>query len=146
MTRAEKSCERKSMKHEEKKGQRAVRISDAATMSLVACFFPLDRAKSSEITRLTLEPLGNKTGESRIFPDRALSFPGDTNRCRITGTVFKPDSLIPLHRRSNRPRRALDDTIPWRKGARGALLLPTVRLRPIRSDSIRFDSIPLDSI
>ena len=95
--------------------------------------FPLDCAKSSEITRLTLEPLGSEKGErereregegERIFPDRALPFLGDTNRCRITDTVFKPDSLIPRHRRSNRPRRALD-VVPSRK--RTALPASTMR-------------------
>lgn len=60
--------------------------------------------------------LGERKGRGGFFPS-ALSFLGDTNRCRITDTVFKRDSLIPLHRRSDRSRRALD-AIHSRKGAR----------------------------
>lgn len=140
------ACREKIAREKREKNERgrkeqndAHRGDRESTMSL----FPLDRAKSSEITRLTLEPLGSEKGEreggeeERIFPDRALPFLGDTNRCRITDTVFKPDSLIPRHRRSNRPRRALDVVVPSRKRT----ALPAVRFDSIFDPvkRVRFD-------
>lgn len=61
--------------------------------------------------------LGERKGGSGFFPI-ALSFLGDTNRCRITDTLFKRNSFIPLRR----PSRSLSKGPPWhpleKKGAR----------------------------
>lgn len=100
--------------------------------------FPLDRAKSSEITRLTLEPLGSEKGERERGRGRRRGF-FPTARYRFS---VIPIGAASLTRYSNRIRlyRAIDVPIVLEGHSMSSSLRGKGPRFP-RYDSIAFDPV-----